>query len=479
MFEVNITNVTHTLIGGYDTLTYREYDKSIKISEPLRTSEIKSLLRYWTRATIGAAAISLGYEPKELAVNIPKLFLGSTSLPWGGSIQSAYQVQVSIERLEKCVRAKELARYIEVSTLRARRTQLVHPPRIQLLKLTGETIYMYKPYALKAIVRLIERDYVFKALGNKMASIKRVIPFIRKVAIGSLLIGLALSGIGAITRRGFGSLKPIEILSIEDDKLRSTAKVFVKGEWNEVKNKLKNLIETIENEAKTLLDTLSDEDKLKKCYKKLENVSHFIPTISTVHRNWCVIYMIELKDENVIEWYEKHKQSSSRSPGLIKVPSNVDMYDKLICIGETYSRTCPLGCLGRHITINSIVGNLIHVQIHDPQKPRLKEPKAWILGLPRFQRDTGYKIEEKGVERRVSPLLYSFLNENILIASIIASRDWPRLLLWKGRGKGRQKHVNVKRLIETCEFKSLLKDLEKHMKKFFKDIGCRVEKIYP
>jgi CRISPR type III-B/RAMP module RAMP protein Cmr1 len=476
VFDAEVMNITHMLVGGYDTATYREIGE-IKISEPLRTSEIRSLMRFWTRAIIGAAAIDLGYDAKELATQIPKVFLGSTSLPWGGSIQSIYQVQVLIEKLERCVKAKELARRIEVVKPKEKvpRPQDVHPPRIQLLKL-AKPVYMYAPGGLRARIRIVEKDFASLKSILRDVDPEDVISHARKTAIGGLLIGLTLSGVGAVTRRGFGSLKFVNAPSIEDSELRRYAEALTEGKWNKARNALRGLIKTTEEGARKLLKTLKEERRLKGCYIELESGSHFIPPIQTTHKDWCTIYMVELRNDNVVEWYKKHKQPRPGTPGLVKAPDSVDMYDKLICVGETYSRTCPLQCFAEHIKLNSIVGRLIDVQIHDPDKPKLKRPRAWILGLPRWQRNTGYKILDKKCKRRASPLLYSFITNDILVFSIFVSRDWPRKLLWRG-ARRRSTPVNVENAIKTCELKNLAKSLESYAKDFFKEIGIEEKKI--
>jgi CRISPR-associated protein Cmr1 len=61
--------------------------------------------------------------------------------------------------------------------------------------------------------------------------------------------------------------------------------------------------------------------------------------------------------------------------------------------------------------------------------------KAWILGLPREQKGTGYRIIG-GVSRRASPLMLA-IADNAAYLSVFTSADWPRELEWRGGGRQR------------------------------------------
>lgn len=59
---------------------------------------------------------------------------------------------------------------------------------------------------------------------------------------------------------------------------------------------------------------------------------------------------------------------------------------------------------------------------------------AWVLGLPREQRGTGYRIRVTGVDRRASPLLLAVhggAGEGGAYLSVFASADWPAQLAWR------------------------------------------------
>lgn len=60
--------------------------------------------------------------------------------------------------------------------------------------------------------------------------------------------------------------------------------------------------------------------------------------------------------------------------------------------------------------------------------------QAWVLGLPRSQRGTGYRVEGEG--RRASPFLLSIKGGGgTAYLSVFVSSDWPKKIKWVGRKK--------------------------------------------
>lgn len=73
----------------------------------------------------------------------------------------------------------------------------------------------------------------------------------------------------------------------------------------------------------------------------------------------------------------------------------------------------------------------------DPKAPDALRQKlaAWVLGLPREQRGTGYRIQGGDISRRASPLLlavHEVEREGVAYLSVFASADWPAQLSWSG-----------------------------------------------
>jgi CRISPR-associated protein Cmr1 len=76
---------------------------------------------------------------------------------------------------------------------------------------------------------------------------------------------------------------------------------------------------------------------------------------------------------------------------------------------------------------------------------------AWVLGLPREQWATGYKILARDVDRRASPLLLAVHGtdrEGVAYLSVFASADWPAQLRWRG-GTTQQLAINDARVAEA------------------------------
>ncbi len=86
--------------------------------------------------------------------------------------------------------------------------------------------------------------------------------------------------------------------------------------------------------------------------------------------------------------------------------------------------------------------------------------KAWILGLPREQRGTGYEIMGSA-SRRASPMLLA-VHGNETYLSVFTSADWPSTLRWRGAGS-RQLQVNEKEVINATAI--ALSELMEYLRK--------------
>jgi CRISPR-associated protein Cmr1 len=76
---------------------------------------------------------------------------------------------------------------------------------------------------------------------------------------------------------------------------------------------------------------------------------------------------------------------------------------------------------------------------------------GWVLGLPRFQRQTGYKTDK--VDRRASPFVLAVHGTQAYL-SVFVSRDWPDTIKWFGgqrTGAGKQITVDDNRLISAFD----------------------------
>jgi len=83
---------------------------------------------------------------------------------------------------------------------------------------------------------------------------------------------------------------------------------------------------------------------------------------------------------------------------------------------------------------------------------------AWVLGLPREQQGTGYRIIATGVDRRASPLLLAVhraigegqeRREGVAYLSVFASADWPMHLVWRGKSAEESKKISQRDVAEA------------------------------
>jgi CRISPR-associated protein Cmr1 len=112
---------------------------------------------------------------------------------------------------------------------------------------------------------------------------------------------------------------------------------------------------------------------------------------------------------------------------------------------------------------------------------RLKQ-QAWILGLPRSQRGTGYEVKtvarsEKMV-RRASPFIIScHSKENIfgkgVFVTITMSGDWPSELRWLGRGVS--KIITIRETDIISATTTAIKEFEEYIRKS----GYTLAKVWP
>jgi CRISPR-associated protein Cmr1 len=72
--------------------------------------------------------------------------------------------------------------------------------------------------------------------------------------------------------------------------------------------------------------------------------------------------------------------------------------------------------------------------------------KAWILGLPREQRGTGYEIVGSA-SRRASPMLLA-VHDNEAYLSVFTSADWPSMIKWRGAGT-HQLNINEREVLNA------------------------------
>lgn len=195
-------------------------------------------------------------------------------------------------------------------------------------------------------------------------------------ALSSLLLSLILGGIGSITKRAFGSLK---ILSF---KFKDSLKID----------------KEIEEIFQELVNKEFSKDELKRILERLCNITiNYARRVFKIERveEFCDIPTVPSLSKMRIEVIE------CTSPDLVKIGNAF--------VKQSW-KTKP-----------ATQGRNVH---------------TWILGLPRFQKRTGYAIKQREGHydplRRLSSIgvrLFKARNKNFIILFGLISNDWPRNLL--------------------------------------------------
>lgn len=174
--ELELTNITHTMIGGYNAATY---SSKLSLSETPRASEIKGIWRWWFRTCLAGAIWesygSLDEQRQRSVKELTKKILGSSE--GGASCVVLQVIPLKIGSLEKLDRESKIPRMILLSRAKE-----------------GDKLMCYKPHELRFKIRVLKRP---DALIHEETI---------HCLIGSLLMSIIFQGIGAATRRGFGSL---------------------------------------------------------------------------------------------------------------------------------------------------------------------------------------------------------------------------------------------------------------------------------
>ncbi|OYT56518.1 MAG: hypothetical protein B6U76_03480 [Desulfurococcales archaeon ex4484_217_2] len=117
--------------------------------------------------------------------------------------------------------------------------------------------------------------------------------------------------------------------------------------------------------------------------------------------------------------------------------------------------------------------------LNDPRKPDTLRTKlsAWILGLPREQRRTGYSAKKIGVERRASPIIVSYHSRDHIFGdgvyiTVFASADWPKSIEWCKTPKEEPQTIGVDEGKIIAALKEALDELWSYL-------GVKAEQIWP
>ncbi|MEM1522219.1 MAG: type III-B CRISPR module RAMP protein Cmr1 [Thermofilaceae archaeon] len=239
--RIRVRNVTITRIGGYNA---RPYSSELDLQERPRSQAIRGVWRWWARALVAGAWYEEYSDFPSSLEDLDELLapvLGSTNSASKLSLRvSAGTVQAGVEEAE---RIKRIARL-----------KLFRPPRSEDKRryLSEENPRRYfSPSKLRFTIELFRRPHASLSSEEKLFSLY------------SLVLSLALGGVGSITNRGFGSTQLS--VSCADKGCRvlqdTLSRMYAAGNPQDVQECLNSLIDNAMSVAKQYLSRIPEKLK--------------------------------------------------------------------------------------------------------------------------------------------------------------------------------------------------------------------------
>ncbi|MHC1629087.1 MAG: type III-B CRISPR module RAMP protein Cmr1 [Candidatus Nezhaarchaeales archaeon] len=213
--KIELENLTYTIPGGFNAAPY---STKLDLWELPRAQSFKGLWRWWLRVLLSGALWESEKLNEEKIRQISGNILGSTGQA------SKFIVHISAKGEAEPVEPQAIGEWKRLWRNRRLRRQLTTRPsalftslptsppipslplRLFLLLQARETnerlaekISCYPPGDLKIVIELLKRPFI------------TVSPEECSIVVSSFLLSLILGGVGAIIRRGFGSLSFISV----------------------------------------------------------------------------------------------------------------------------------------------------------------------------------------------------------------------------------------------------------------------------
>jgi len=309
-----------------------------------------------------------------------------------------------------------------------------------------DKVIMINPSDLKQLQDKLQQPKYILSIYKEIEYLEREISFDLKisynreeglgndeitVSLGILLLALTLSCFGKGSRRGLGCFK-INSLEVNNDKIRSDVmdmyNAIRQGEINKAIRKVRERLENIMNPY--LKGNITGESKELPPMPVISSRIFYQSYTSDMSQynfqlSPYMLYRITLKDSKV----------------------DTDYFL-----------------------------NILHNFFLRPVRLRQKL-KAWILGLPREQRGTGYKIIGNA-SRRASPMLLA-VHGNEAYLSVFVSADWPNKLEYRaGSKQPKSLQIDEKEVINATAI-ALNEFMEYLKKKETKKINIQVDRVWP
>jgi CRISPR-associated protein Cmr1 len=377
------------------------YSPELVDPQGLRATEVKGIWRWWARAVIGGAL----YDECMLVGKSSDEILRK---PTSDEIESK-SISCLVGKILGLGYATregaEASRFtLKIETLTQgleRRVRCASREegykRMELLSLGKGTMYYLPGVTFRITVDRVRSRYSDA----------------ENLAVKILVLALQLMGVGKGSRRGLGSLD----LNSLDSRIT-------------IPSELRKLLDEVYNEAKDIVKKYAKECpgiNVKPCNErslppmpvisKLTNKD--VGVRADINFNIASVYLIRSSSKDPQEMFRDIHNFFVRSERCRKLYNNPKCYDWL-----------------------------------------RKNLKAWILGLPRTQRDprtridTGYRIKIEDVDRRASPIIVSYHSRNNrfgdgVFATFILSADWPRKMEWTGGGGTRPIGLDEVRVVNA------------------------------
>jgi CRISPR-associated protein Cmr1 len=355
------------------------YSPELVDPQGLRATEVKGIWRWWARAVIGGAL----YDECMLVGESSDEILRK---PTSKEIESISCLVGKILGLGYATReGAEASRFtLKIETLTQgleRRVRCASREegykRMELLSLGKGTMYYLPGVTFRITVDRIRSRYSDA----------------ENLAVKILVLALQLMGVGKGSRRGLGSL---DLNSLDS---RITIPSELRKLLDEVYNEAKDVVKKYAKECPRINVKPCNERSLPPMPVMSKLTSKDVSVRADINFNITSVYLIRSSSKDPQEMFRDIHNFFVRSERCRKLHDNPKCYDWL-----------------------------------------RKNLEAWILGLPRAQKGTGYEVTVKGIDRRASPIIVSYHSENNrfgggVFVTFLLSADWPTGMKWTG-GKG-------------------------------------------
>lgn len=378
--------LTPTSMGGYDQQVTRQLDNQ-KLSEPPRATSIKGVWRWWVRAFAAGVAFDNGLDEVEAAMEVARNLLGFAG-EGGKTKRSEFQIMAVPSLTGQSIDLSKENNYREIA-------------RIRLLRGITCTAYNIE-YSFSLRVRALCQD------EEKI-----------KAGFSTMVCSLLLSGVGKISRRGFGSLS-INVDSNFDE---------FKKEWSRI----------ISDASK-----VEDVEAVKRGIREAINKTReaITPLVRGPSRERKMLPKIpSMAGKHIVEASEQYGLKELIPAKIYLARWKMNMLDALGCINDICTRTPGRWLqqkLPRKRTLPCKLLSLTN-PVRQSAAKKVRDYPACILGLPREAKRRGYIIAENDVKRRASPVIFKMLasqgNETMVLATTFISSDWPLSVEWRGKAR--------------------------------------------